>query len=98
MSLKFIRPSPSNVFNCNNHEVIRPITGLRVGMNHLHEHKLKQKFHDCLYPVCSCGLDIEFTSHFLFHCPTFNDERYIFLSTLNKTDCKLLELTNCSIS
>ena len=29
--LKFIRPSPSNVFNCNNHKGIRLITRLRVG-------------------------------------------------------------------
>ena len=57
--LKFIRPSPSNVFNCNNYKGIRPI---------------------------------------LLHCPSFNDERYTLLSTLNKIDCKLLELTKSSLS
>ena len=76
--LKFIRPSPSNVFNCNNHKGIRLITRLRVGMSHLREHKFKHNFDDCLNPICSCGLDIESTSHFLLHCPTFNDERYTF--------------------
>ena len=29
--LKFIRPSPSNVFNCNNYKGIRLIKRLRVG-------------------------------------------------------------------
>ena len=33
--LKFIRPSPSNVFNCNNYKGIRLITRLRVGMSHI---------------------------------------------------------------
>ena len=51
-----------------------------------------------LNPICSCVLDIESTSHFFLHCSTFNDDRCTFLSTLNKTDCKLLELTNSSLS
>ena len=58
-------------------------------MSHLREHKFKHNFQDCLNPICSCGLDIESTSHFLLRCPKFNEERYTFLSTLNKIDCKL---------
>ena len=49
--LKFIRPSPSNVFNCNNYKGIRLITRLRVGMSHLREHKFKHNFQDCLNPI-----------------------------------------------
>ena len=96
--LEFIRASPSNVFNCNNHKGIKLITRLRVGMSHLREHKFKHNFQDCLNPICGCGLDIESTSHFLLHCPTFNDERYTLLSTLNNIDCTLLELTKSSLS
>ena len=90
--LKFIRRSPSNFLNCNNYKGIRLITRLCLGMSHLREHKFKHNFQDCLNPICSCGLDIDSTSHFLLHCPSFNDERYTLLSTLNKIDCKLLEL------
>ena len=98
--LKFIRPSPSNVFNCNNYKGIRLITQLRVGMSHLREHKFKHNFQDCLNPIYSCGLDIESTSHFLLYYPSFNDGRFndTLLSTLNKIDCKLLELTKSSLS
>ena len=67
-------------------------------MSHLREHKFKHNFQDCLNPICGCGLDIESTSHFLLHCPSFNDERYTRFSTLNKIDCKLLELTKSSLS
>ena len=67
-------------------------------MSHLREYKFKHNFRDCLNPICSCGLDIESTSHFLLHCSTFNDERYTLLSILNNIDCKLLELTKSSLS
>ena len=86
--LKFIRPSPVNVFNGNNYKGIRLIAWLRIGMSPLHEHKFKHKFQDCLNPICRCDLDIESTSHFFLYCPTFNDERYTLLSTLNYIDCK----------
>ena len=61
---------------------------LHVGMSHLCEHKFKHN-QDCLNQICSCGLDIESTSHF---------ERSTLLSTLNKIDCKLLQLTKPSLS
>ena len=77
---------------------MRLITRLRVGMSHLREHKFKHNFQECLNPACSCGLDIESTSHFLLHCPAFNDERYTLLRTLNNIDWKLVELTKSSFS
>ena len=67
-------------------------------MSHLREHKFKHNFQDCLNPICSRGVDIESTSHFLLHCPTFNDERYTLISALNDNDWKLLELTKSFLS
>ena len=73
--LKFIRHSTSNVFDCNNDKGgIRLIVRLCIGMSHLCENKFKHNFQDCLNPICSCGLDIEATTHFLLYCPTFNDD------------------------
>ena len=95
--LKFIRPSPNNVFSYDNHKVIRLITWLHIGINCLCEHKFKNSFQGCWNPICSCGLDIESTSHFLLHCATFSDEWYSLLSTLNKIDCELLEWANSSL-
>ena len=70
---------------------------LRLGLSHLHEHRFKHDYQNCVNPICSSGLDIEYTSHFLLYCPIFNDERYI-LTILNKIDWKLLKLTNYSLS
>ena len=64
----------------------------------MREHKFKHNFQDCLNLICSCALDIESTSHFLLHFPTFNDDRYSLQSNLNNIDCKLLELTKSSLS
>ena len=61
-----------------------------------------------LNPICICGLNAESTSHYILHCPVYNDERHIFPSTLKNIDCKLLDVTetvlikrllfgNCSI-
>ena len=74
--LKFIRPKPNSFFNCCSLKGIRLITRLRLELSHLREHKSNYNFQDCLNPLCSCGLSIESTSHFLLHCPIFHDEIY----------------------
>ena len=88
---KFLPKSFSKLF-CNS--LIKLSSESRV---HLREHKFKNNFQDCLNAICNCGLNIESTSHFLLRCPTFNDERYTPLSTLNNIDYKLLELTKSSL-
>ena len=89
--LKFIRPAPRRSFNCYNHKGIRIVARLRVGLSHLREHKFNQSFQNCINRLCSCGMDTESTSHFFLYYPLFDDKRITFLSTLNKTDCKLTE-------
>ena len=64
-------------------------------MSRLREHKFNHNFQNCINPLCSCAMDIESTSHFFLHCPLFND-KITLLSTLNKTDCKLIETNEFS--
>ena len=71
---------------------------LRLGLSHLPEHKFKHNFQNCLNPLCSCGLEIESTSHFLLHCPIFRDKRYTLLGTLRNIGCKLLESTDSCLT
>ena len=70
---------------------------LRLGLRHQREHKFNQNFQNCINPLCSCGIDIESTSHFFLHCPLFDDRRITLVSTLNKTDCKLIETNESSL-
>ena len=80
--LKFIRPSP-------NPKGIKLVTRLRLGLSHLREHKFKHSFQDTLNPFCSCGLDIETTSHYFLHCPLFHAERSTLLNNVNEIDCPI---------
>ena len=66
-------------------------------MSHLRENKFKHNFQNFLNPICGCDLDIESTSHFVPHCPTFNDKRYTLMGTLISIDCSLLKLTKSSL-
>ena len=96
--LKFIRPSPNSVYNCHNPNGLKFITRLRLGLSHLREHKLKHSFQDTVNPLCSCGLDIESTEHFLLHCPQFANERRTLLSTIGNINYKLPENTDSNLT
>ena len=43
-------------------------------------------------------MDIESTSHFFLHCSLLDGQRITLLSTLNKTDCKLIETSENSLT
>ena len=91
MFLNLLDPNQTVFFNCCNLKGIRLITRLQLELSHLREHKFKYNFQNCLNPLCSCGLSIESTSHFLLHCAIFHDKRHTLLSTLNNIDSKTLE-------
>ena len=93
--LQFIRPCPRSTYNCFNNKGIKHITRLRLGLSHIRDHKFKDGFLDSLNPICSCGLDVETTYHYLLHCPNFTNERSILsiVSTVNESS-----LTSCDAS
>ena len=86
--LKFIRPSGKSVFRSHNPKGVKLLTRLRLGLSHLREHKFKHDFLDSLNPVCSCGQDIETSTHFLRHCFNYSNERLTFLNIIRKIDKK----------
>ena len=96
--LKFIIPFPNSVFECHNLQGIRFLTRIRLGLSHLREHKFKHSFQDSLNPLCKCGAEVESTTHFLLHCPIYNNDRSSLLSTIRNIDCKLLEITDSSLT
>ena len=69
--LNFTRPSPNSFFDCHNLKEIKLIAKLRLGLNHLGEHKFKHSFQDTIKPLCNCGQCIESSTHFFLHCPFF---------------------------
>ena len=69
----------------------------RLRLSNLREHNFNHNFQNYINPLCSCGMDIESMSHFFLHCLLFDDQRITLLSTLNKTDCKLIETNESSL-
>ena len=71
---------------------------MRLSLSHLADHKLRHNFQDCLNPICSCGQEIETTSHFLLYCVNYRCARKTFLEKINLTDCNILQQSDLSIT
>ena len=71
---------------------------MRVGLRYICEHKFKQSFQGTLNPICSCGEDIETTSHYLLHCPNYLQERMTFLNTVTFAVPNISDLNNAQLT
>ena len=69
---------------------LKLLTRLRLGLSHLHYHKLKHDFLDTINPLCSCSSDIETTLHFLLYCPNFMECRNTLLSEISEINSELI--------
>ena len=96
--LKFIRPSGNSVFRCHNPKGIKLLTRLRLGLSHLWEHKFRHGFLDSLNPICSCGQNIETSTHFLLHCSNYSNERLTFLNILRNIDDNILNKSDLTVT
>ena len=96
--LKLIRPSPNKIFQCHNPKGIKLVTRLRLGLSHLREHKFKHSFQDTLNPLCSCGVDIETTSHYFLHCPLFHAERSSLLNNIKEIDSAIFNRSDSVVT
>ena len=65
---------------------------------HLHEHKFKNSFQDCLNPLCLCGNEMETSTHYLLNCPTYTKERLILLNKIKSINCSILESSDSAVT
>ena len=85
---------------------VKLLTRLRLGLSHLRKHKFIHGFQDTFNPICSCGNDIETSTHFLLRCPYYSNERSTFLNTIrtvnrhifDKNDLQITETLLCGDS
>ena len=94
---KSIRPKPNNYY-CHNPKGIRLLTRLRLGLTHLREHKFKHSFQDGLNHLCFCGNEIETSTHYLLHCPTYTNERMTLLNKIKSINCSILEFSDAVVT
>ena len=62
---------------------VRLINRLRLGFNHLREHKLRHNFVDTVNPLCSCTLETEITERFFLRCQSSLSARLTFKNEVN---------------
>ena len=62
-----------------------------LGLGQLRKHKFNHNFQSCINPLCSCGMDFKQIFKFSLHYPLFDEKRIIRLSTLSKTNFRLIE-------
>ena len=67
---------------------------LRLGLNHLREHKFKHSFQNSINPLCNCGYEVESTAQFFLHCPLFTNEIRTLFNTLRNLDSRLFDNTD----
>ena len=96
--LKLIQPKPNNIYYCHNPKGIKLLKRLRLGLSHLRKHKFKHNFQDCLNPLCLCGNEIENSTHYLLHCPTYTNERLTLLNKIKSINCSILESSDAAVT
>ena len=96
--LKFIRSSPSSLFNVFDSLGIKLLTRLRLGLSHLREHKFNRNFQDTINPLCSCSLESESTTPSFLRCQNFTNLRKCLINELIKIDSCILTLDEKSFT
>ena len=64
--LKFIRSETNQVFNVDGSKGLKFLTRIRLELSHLVDHKFRHHFQDCVNRICSCGQEIETSTHSSF--------------------------------
>ena len=95
--LKIIRPKANSIFDIHNPLGVKLLTRLRLGLSHLHDHKFKYNFQDCLNPLCICGVDVEDTKHFFLHCNNYNQERQTLFDMIARVKNDFLNLNESEL-
>ena len=66
--LAFIRPLGNDTYGIYGPLGVRLLSGLRLGFNHLKEHKFRHNFVDTLNSLCLCSVKTEDTKHYFVRC------------------------------
>ena len=85
------------MFNVNQPNRLIFLTHLRVGLNHLREHKFKHSFLDTVNPICTCGFDVETLNQLFLHCPRFTNRRQNLLLKIEMIIPDISRKTDTSI-
>ena len=96
--LNIIRPVPNPVYSIKNCIGLKLLTRLRLGLSLLNEHRFNHNFQNYIYPLCTCSLEVESTTHFSLHCHHDQNMRAKRLNSLEVIDTNLLKVCEEQLS
>ena len=79
------------MFNVDSSEGLKFLTRIRLGLSQVADHKFIHNFQDCVNLVCSCGQEIETSTHFLLHCFNYHTARQTLFEKVKKIDSSILK-------
>ena len=79
------------MFNIDSSEGLKFLTRIRLGLSLLADHKFRHNLQDCVNPICSCGREIETSTHFLLHCSNYYCVKQTLFKKVNKIDSTILK-------
>ena len=92
--LTSIRPLGNDTYGIYDPLVVILLNRLRLGFNHLREHKFGHNFADTLNPLCSCSLETEDTEHYFLRCQNNLSFRTTLMNDLNNINTAIASLNS----
>ena len=96
--LKSIWPLANPIYNIPDPLGIHLLTRLRLGLNHLNEHRFNHNFDNCINPLCTCTLEIESTTHFFLHCHFYRNIQKTLLDDLNEININISNFSETALT
>ena len=62
------------------------------------EHSFNHNFEDCINPLCTCTLGVEWTTHFFLYCHYFNNIYKILLDDLKVINVNISKLSETALT
>ena len=82
--ISHFRLHKKSIFGIHDPLGIRYLFQLREGLSPLKSHKKRHNFFDTPSDMCNCKEGIEDTHHYLFSCPSYQNERAILTTSVNE--------------
>ena len=86
--LNIIRPKGNSVFD------IHDIRVINLNFSQLNEHKFWHNFNGTVDPMCTCGLELEVTLHYLLRCNLYSSQILVLLNNVRDLNPSLTNYSN----
>ena len=95
--LNLIRPKCKETYGIYNPTGSKLLTRLRLGLNHINDHRFNHNFTGCINPLCSGSLSVENNFHFFLHCHHFSLQRQTLMNNIKSIDKDIINASDSDL-